>query len=640
MEMTAKQLEAKAGNVVRRVIQKVRVATPETFDDLEIELLNTIEQELENLGSIYEKVQEEAEKGLTQGRKRVEQVLQQREKEEAKDARPRELLKELRELMEPLELQVGKLKEMPKASGPEDVPETERLIEESGKEVQAMVKECSEFLGKNIVEMRAPTIKADIKLKWGQAVQKIDQLKKDALITLTQAKQAVNAVAASAKLEQLERRKVELRDKVKESSWAVTAAEQAVTDAEGLVEPFARVRRTPVDMAALAEEVDESISAAKSSISTARQEMKPVELDDDVDESQKATLEACLKVEAKRPMMRLGQLENRVMRAVNLVERYRKETQQSQNVLLYDEMKDQLLEKMKSASTTAVPNADASVKEAEKQAELFGKYKKMGVSEMMNFADEVSKAIDEAKESIESARQEICPIDENVNEDLKKQLHALVAEQVKKPEIRLCQMDRRVARMTNLLTSFRAEAQKKRDAEHGQVRQAMLRVFRFNLETKGITAEELWGTWDGADSGVAAKGEILAFFELADTMVKAAGGDGESEAVELPPEELSALLDSYGSEETITRAEFMKMVAAEMEVIKEAAITGGLSMTKSKALRKLKKGEVLTVLEGPLQEPAAKVMRVRVRSKTDGTEGWVTVAGNAGSVFLKEKEEK
>merc|ERR1712048_634600 len=56
---------------------------------------------------------------------------------------------------------------------------------------------------------------------------------------------------------------------------------------------------------------------------------------------------------------------------------------------------------------------------------------------------------------------------------------------------------------------------------------------------------------------------------------------------------------------------------------------------KSKPVRRLQDKEVLEAIEGPQKEGNAGLQRVRCRAMRDGAEGWVTIAGNQGSVFLK-----
>eukprot|EP00930_Biecheleria_cincta_P023468 TRINITY_DN1695_c0_g2_i1.p1 TRINITY_DN1695_c0_g2~~TRINITY_DN1695_c0_g2_i1.p1 ORF type:complete len:2308 (+),score=581.34 TRINITY_DN1695_c0_g2_i1:65-6988(+) len=78
---------------------------------------------------------------------------------------------------------------------------------------------------------------------------------------------------------------------------------------------------------------------------------------------------------------------------------------------------------------------------------------------------------------------------------------------------------------------------------------------------------------------------------------------------------------------------------AKMMVCKQSiAITITFDIAAGKALRKLEVGEVLEVLEGPRSLDVHSLSRVRVLAKKDGKEGWVTVQGNKGTVYLEESD--
>eukprot|EP00933_Yihiella_yeosuensis_P078904 TRINITY_DN9088_c1_g1_i3.p1 TRINITY_DN9088_c1_g1~~TRINITY_DN9088_c1_g1_i3.p1 ORF type:complete len:1246 (+),score=343.19 TRINITY_DN9088_c1_g1_i3:498-3740(+) len=64
------------------------------------------------------------------------------------------------------------------------------------------------------------------------------------------------------------------------------------------------------------------------------------------------------------------------------------------------------------------------------------------------------------------------------------------------------------------------------------------------------------------------------------------------------------------------------------------AMTDELDIKASKVLKKLVAGDILTVEEGPVDEPVNGISRIRGRTSDDKT-GWVTVKGNAGTVFAK-----
>jgi len=65
------------------------------------------------------------------------------------------------------------------------------------------------------------------------------------------------------------------------------------------------------------------------------------------------------------------------------------------------------------------------------------------------------------------------------------------------------------------------------------------------------------------------------------------------------------------------------------------ALTDGESIKESKVLRKVSVGETLLCLEGPSQD-ASGTLRIKARALEDGAEGWVTVRGNAGTVYASQ----
>jgi len=53
-------------------------------------------------------------------------------------------------------------------------------------------------------------------------------------------------------------------------------------------------------------------------------------------------------------------------------------------------------------------------------------------------------------------------------------------------------------------------------------------------------------------------------------------------------------------------------------------------------MRRLEVGEVVEVIEGPIKEESVNVLRVRAKVMKDGLQGWITLAGNQGTIFLEE----
>lgn len=73
-ERQKKIVEGNATSAIMKVIQKVRVATPETFADLKKDLDDVLTKELVNSGSQRQKMIEEVDKSLEQAKKCIEKI--------------------------------------------------------------------------------------------------------------------------------------------------------------------------------------------------------------------------------------------------------------------------------------------------------------------------------------------------------------------------------------------------------------------------------------------------------------------------------------------------------------------------------------------------------------------------------------
>jgi len=79
---------------------------------------------------------------------------------------------------------------------------------------------------------------------------------------------------------------------------------------------------------------------------------------------------------------------------------------------------------------------------------------------------------------------------------------------------------------------------------------------------------------------------------------------------------------------------FLSFVQVYYTVQKPSAITDKFDVTDSGTKRKVEKGEVLELLEGPVKDEAKSVERIRARAVLDGESGWVSISGNQGTAFL------
>jgi len=100
---------------------------------------------------------------------------------------------------------------------------------------------------------------------------------------------------------------------------------------------------------------------------------------------------------------------------------------------------------------------------------------------------------------------------------------------------------------------------------------------------------------------------------------------------------LFAYLDEEGSK-TLTQEAFVRFVKSYMKVVKDTVISSERNVKEGEVLRRLEVNEVIEVVEGPVKEGSIGVERVRAKTMSDGVEGWITVEGNQGTVFVVESE--
>mmetsp|Transcript_92107 Transcript_92107/g.214079 ORF Transcript_92107/g.214079 Transcript_92107/m.214079 type:complete len:658 (-) Transcript_92107:85-2058(-) len=637
---------AKAANTIRRVIQKVRLATPENFDELEGELLETMERHIPDLGDKFDALQDAADKGLALARKRVETLLAKREKEAAALERPRELLRELDQLInsfeeKALELKAAvgieetgvNLKEV--KLNTEDAQAVDSLLKQFDEHKSSFAKSYAEFVKGNLATLRAPTLPAELKAEYDKLVQKVTTVQKDALFAVAAAKESVKTALEKEKKERLERAKMELKDKLREASHPVLAAEEAVEKAEKEVEPFAKVKsdRSVEEMLALAKAADTSISLAQEAVKDAHGHFELPESDES-DELINAELKSWLQAEAKRPELRLGQMERRLSRATQLLRLYRRFANKERFDELFKELEPQVVEKAKAAAanTSIISQVEVAIKDAEKCVEPFAKAVKMSLSEGESMAEEAATAVEGARLAFVEARKELRPIDEGLDEDIVKKLTEVIVPLVKRAELRLNSMERRITRASNLLAAFRSQAQKRAAERVKEVRPVALRIMAQVRDSRQISHDELFADFDADSSGAIDEAEFVSFFDIA------ASERPADQALELSEADVKSLFDSCSKDGVISKDTFMELAGAYMKVVKVTPLTAELSVTgSSRALRQLRLNEVLEVLEGPKQDGSAGILRVKAQplpAKT-GVQGWVTMVSTAGTVFLK-----
>jgi hypothetical protein len=757
----------KAAMTVRRIIQKVRVATPETFETLEKELASALEEHGDSLGDQLAKLQEEGNKGLEVAKKRIEQVKNQRKKDEEKAQKPKELLKELSGTYEALEAKTAELNALDKNS---DVDALKKAMEDLQAELASFTKATLAFTSKNGAELKAaaatiPAIAAEKK----EVDTKVLAKRKEAETALTKAKAVVKAAGeakakeeseAKTKLvkEQLAAAKPEIEEQVKEVEEVLETADKdieaaeaivypfsrgrqrhdteaeilaACTDAESAIElatdsldtagkkkpnlaednfdeavkkelevfvktaskkatlriakfearlrrcrqlvktakgdieknkvdrlvkemkeklmadieaakdissldeplkvaedkvlPFAKILKVKKEMEAqMAEQVDEAAQAIehiKESVSAARAGLLPV--DDDVDEAVKKELAKIVATETKATVTKLDQIDKRVQRAETLIAKFNAEIKKLKIADEIEAMKPALLEKVKEgASTGAMSVLEELIQTAESLVVPFARGCKADPSEFESLAAAAAEAVEKAQAAVPDAQGEFCPIDESLDEDIKKELLAFIAPEIKKPKIRVGQLMRRLRRCSQIVKSFRADMSMEEDNKIVKVKVKAVKLVREFKDKQGLGSEELIAKFKPA-GGLVAEAAFVSFFK--------------ENIAGIAAEDCAAIFKTLLSEgsEKLSEDDIKRNFCPFLKVVGATVLSDGLSIG-SRALVQLKVGQILELLEGPKAEgDSSKVKRARVKTAT-GKEGWATMVGSAGTVFLKE----
>lgn len=638
MAIDERAMELRAAATVRRVIQKVRLATPENVDLLEQELADVMLEQMEAMGNHYETLQKETDKAMTLGRKHVDQILDRRAKEQELAERPRELMDELQAIVSEFE-QKSETMKMTTTNGStelavEEASTLDKTVKEYEADSVAFAKTCAEFVTSHVKELKIPSLPASMKAEWAGLQKKIEELKKTSVMMKAKVKAATMQAVANAKKKLLEEKKAELRDLVTDAAAGVTEAGTMVDTAEKMVEPFVKATGQSVDeMLTLATEVDEAVESAKVVLQSAKETIQPS--DETVDPLIKAEVQAFLTLESKKLEARLGQFEQRLRRASNLVAQYRKEANKKRDEELVEGMKEEMLEKVKGAAD-AVESAEDSVTHAEKSVEPFVRYSKQDIERLTSLCSEAETAAEVAQSAMDSAKVAIRPFDESLDEDVKRQLVTFLSKETKGAELKFGRMQNRLRRAQNLVKNFRVDIVREQeeirklrvDRTKANARR-ILRHRRTSSDSGPTSPSELFALANESCSGTLSIEEFLNFFEAPESQIE--GVDFDSEILKL-------FYASYvkGGEEGMSKTTFMMLSGSFMEVVKPTTLTDGLSISRSKVLKQVKPGDMLEALEGPMKDDSVGVQRVKVRALVGEATGWVTLSGNAGTVFVRE----
>jgi Ca2+-binding EF-hand superfamily protein len=628
-EANKKRIEEQRATLnIRRMVQQLKGCKPEGFEDAKKQLEEVMQKDLANCGSQMAKMQEECTAGITAAQQRIEQVKAAQKAEEERKAELEKKRKEAQELAEKLLGELTTLVDTAEEASKKLLEEAEpfkeekeftlkeveavgKAVEEAGKEAKDKMKICTDFILNKGPEMK-PGVQAETKpgengSEVRPTLQKIlSRISEHTRATDKALKEAETKKAALVKKAEAKKKLVAITknfdkyDKDKDGHYS-----------KAEVKAYAK-GEFKFDVPALTTEQIWKVLVADGG-------------------------KGVKKADFQRLKAMIGVAREKVKDDARRKAREEKEAEIAK-------MKEELTGKVKEVSTE-VTATEEKVKAAEAQAlPLPSKAATMGSAAMITLADETEALITEAKEKIAETRKSLAAVSEDVDADLK----VWLAGQVKPEEFKLSKFEPRLTRSSNMVTNFREKGKKKAADELAACEKTVKSIIKHHQTVKKLKNEEVFEAFGGKPISDKA---FIKFFSTAERPpvkkeakkedAKKEDGDAkdEEELVEVPSSEdlkrVFAVLDE-NEEGSLSKEIFLNLIRVFMKVAKDTVISDGMSVKDSKTIRRLEVGEVVEVLEGPMKEDSAELMRIHAKVMKDDTDGWITIAGNQGTLFLEE----
>eukprot|EP00929_Paragymnodinium_shiwhaense_P082833 TRINITY_DN4384_c0_g3_i1.p1 TRINITY_DN4384_c0_g3~~TRINITY_DN4384_c0_g3_i1.p1 ORF type:complete len:1904 (+),score=731.59 TRINITY_DN4384_c0_g3_i1:615-5714(+) len=236
-------------------------------------------------------------------------------------------------------------------------------------------------------------------------------------------------------------------------------------------------------------------------------------------------------------------------------------------------------------------------------------------------ASELEKVLS-AEASLQAAfdfsQEKIAEVDKAFEVKSKELSRAVMAEarrSMLKLKAKLSGMQTRMKSQMTALTAVRAKVA-------NDAREAIAAALRGHAQAEGITSEALFAKLrKSSDGGFVPVARMTEFIKgLPDTAIS----------------ETQLTLGLQSFKPGVWELDLQMIVQEHLLCVKEVAITKALKVNEPKStLRKLDLDEVVEIIGAKQKDEVIGLFRQKCRAITDGTEGWVTLKGNAGTEFMK-----
>lgn len=599
-ESKKKAEEQKAAFAIRQAFQKMKLANLDNFDQIHEEVAKVMDQELEKCGSLQSTIQAEHDKGWEQVKLRMEQlqVAKQKLQEQKKAAKEKAeaYVKDLDDAVAAAEAASSVLKEsvdslteaMEKLK-PDQVNDMIFSIDTATREAQEAYQTCTQLMRKvpDGMKVSDPDVK-ELKEQNSRLMQRM------AACSMTKD----TAIKSSASIKTEAMKKAKAKVKLNKDTALFSKYD---SNKDGVLDKK--------EIAALAKK-EYSFTMPESALTNIFKAL--------VDDGSKGVK----KIHLQRLKMQIGVARER---AKDLQRRKRREAHEKE----IESIKDSLRTKVEDLFSRLKEAEESVAKVEEDGRPLHAKGKDMKACNMESFADEIDLQVKDVKDLVEELRNDLTKVKQEANSEVT----AWFLTEMRPVETRHAKLEPRLQMVSNASTRFRETMKSKERAELLAVEQTATNMLRYHQKVSNLRSDDVVDALCDENSGEAAsEASFVKFFE---TVAKDPEANGEAA---LQDDELKRLFNHWDEEGegTVSRETLLSHIRKLMKVVKTAALTDGKSIKDSKSIRRLSEGEVVEVLSVEEKDDDADLMRLKVKAMNDNAEGWVSISGNQGTLFLKD----
>jgi len=604
-EEEKRRIEATACLAVRKTLQKLRLATPETVDSVTQEVSDTMVQELYKCGTQADRIKEEAEKTLEQTRQRVESIREQRRKEEetrVEDERlrkeqednARKLWAELAELVGKAEndgdqlRQVGKPLSVDNDLSLDEAKTVGHAVREVGHGVTGACRSCTNFIMANRCAMEKELQSDELRVKARDELVKLQSRIQEIyreIITLTTTSRTFysRALTRSTALT-LQARRLAAISKYDEDGDGELSAKEILAYAEGEFdfvvqgEAMAKILRQLAGTSGCVPK--DKLQRLKMAVGIAREEENS----------------------------RLRIVEAELRRQATQARKKELETNVATHVKAYEDLEQE-------------------IRRVEEFAQPLSVTEFSGAEDIVECTESVVEKLTVARAELAAVKEQVarlCGMDTAESDELK----AYVNFEARRFDLRAETCERRFLKVDNLLKRGHEHLAALERTEVATLRKLVASAIKGHATKLKLSPTDLVKAADKDVDGAISSADFVTFV-------------GNLEAVEASAESLRKLfthLEGKDDKGALTKDAFLRLSRVYYRVVQSTVLTTARAVSgeDSRTKRRLDDGEVLELLEGPVLDDDVGLTRVRVSAVRDALEGWATVVGNAGSIFLEE----